>query len=116
MEWLPASIEDVKAIVAEDLRGCDPEQIATWNRYTVEPFLAPIVRYGEMESLVVVARRGNDVIYWEDIEDGFNVSPIAGDGRILEHWCNHDELKHALNAWIEGRRVPGKFGPATPLQ
>ncbi|HEX7286922.1 MAG TPA: hypothetical protein VF532_12115 [Candidatus Angelobacter sp.] len=116
MAWRPANIEDVKAIVAEDLRDCDPEQIATWNRYAVEPFLAPLERYGNMESVVVVARRGNDVIYWEDIEDGFNVSPISADGRILEHCCNQDELKHALNAWIEGRCVPGKFGPATPLQ
>jgi hypothetical protein len=50
-----------------------------------------------MESVVVIARNGDQVIYYEDVEDGFNVSPISPDGRVLEHWCNQDELGFALN-------------------
>ena len=45
------------------------------------------------------------MIYCEDEEDGFNVSPVGADGQILEHWCNQDELKYALNYWIEGRNL-----------
>lgn len=114
MDWQPATIEKVKTIVAEDLKDCDAEQIAVYKKHAVEPFVAPIERYGKMESVVVVARNRNHVIYWEDVEYGFNVSPIAPDGRILEHWCNQEELKYALNAWIEGRGLPGRFGPAQP--
>ena len=69
-----------------------------------------------METVVVVARKGEEVIYWEDGEEGFNVSPIAQDGRILEHWCNQDELGHALNAWIDGRERSTKLGPAVPIR
>ncbi len=114
-EWQPATIEEVKRIVEKDLRECDAEQIATFKRYAVEPYVAPIVRYGKMESVVVIARRGDEVIYWEDVEDGFNVSPSDRDGRILEHWCNQDELAFALNAWVEGRGRAGNFGPAIPI-
>jgi hypothetical protein len=63
MMWRPTSVEDVKAIVAKDLLDCDPEQTALWNKYAVEPFRAPIERYGKMESVVVVARNGSEVIY-----------------------------------------------------
>ena len=116
MEWLPATIEDVRMILDGDLQECDPEQTATFKKYAVEPYLAPIVRYGELEQVVVVARNGDEVMYWEDVEEGFNLSPIASDGKILEHWCNQDELRYAVNSWIEGRSAGGKLGPATPIE
>jgi hypothetical protein len=114
-ECRPATIEQVNAIVTRDLTACDAEQLAVFNKYRVEPFSAPIVRYGQTESVVVVARNGEQVIYYEDVEEGFNVSPISPDGRILEHWCNQDELRFALNAWIDGRGLPSRLGPAVPV-
>jgi hypothetical protein len=115
MDWQPATIADVKMIVEEDLTTCDAEQAAAFRRYSVDPYPTPILRYGRLESVIVVARRGDEVIYWEDVEAGFNVSPVALDGRILNHWCNQDELGYALNAWIEGRGHAGNFGPARAL-
>jgi hypothetical protein len=50
------------------------------------------------------------------VEDGFNISPIGADGTVLEHWCNDDDLRFALNAWIDGRGLPGRLGPAVPDQ
>ncbi|HLJ27665.1 MAG TPA: hypothetical protein VKY85_13225 [Candidatus Angelobacter sp.] len=114
-EWKPATIEEVKRIVTTDLRACDPEQISAFNKYAVEPYVAPIIRYQNNETVVVVARKGDEAIYWEDVEEGFSVSPVGADGQILEHWCNQDELRFALNAWIEGRGMPGRFGPAKPI-
>ena len=76
--------------------------------FEVEPYATPIVRYGQPESVIIVARRDNEVIYWEDVEEGFNASPVDENGTILEHWCNQDQLGHALNAWVEGRSLPGK--------
>ena len=78
-DWQPATIEDVNQIVARDLKDCDSEQLAAFDKYRVTPFPAPIVRYGQMESVVVVARNGDHVIYYEDVEDGFNVSPTSPD-------------------------------------
>ena len=114
-DWRPATIDTVNEIVASDLKACDAEQLAAFTKYRVEPFSAPLMRYGKMESVVVVARNGDPVIYWEDVEDGFNVSPIGPDGTILEHWCNDDELRFELNAWIDGRGLPGRFGSAVPV-
>jgi hypothetical protein len=116
MEWQPATIEEVKAIAQSDLVECDGQQIAAFERYAIEPCLTPILRYGNLEQVVVVARRGNEVLYWEDVEEGFNISPVAKDGQILEHWCNQDELRFALNQWIDGRTSPKKLGPATPIE
>lgn len=99
MEWKPAGIEDVKRIVDAGLIECDREQEAAFQTYRVEPYLAPITRCGKLESVVVVARKGNCVIYWEDIEEGFGVSGVSADGTILEQDCSQNDLGLALNPW-----------------
>jgi len=114
--WEPATIEAVNAILQRDLNECDAEATAKFRQFAVDPYFAPILRYGNLERVVVVARRGSEVIYWEDIEEGFNVSPVSGDGRILEHWCNQDELRHALSYWIDGRDRQTKVGPSTSFE
>ena len=47
MQWQPATIEKVKAIIEEDLQDCDAEQIAVYKKYAVEPFVAPLERHGK---------------------------------------------------------------------
>ena len=103
MEWKPASVENVMQFVHDDLANCDLEQAVLFEAYRVEPRLAPIVRYGKIENVVVIAQKGNEVIYWEDVEEGFGVSPLSPDGQILRHDCNQNDLGLALNAWLEGR-------------
>jgi hypothetical protein len=77
--------------------------LAVFQKYSIEPYFAGIIRHGELENVVVVAKKSDEVIYWEDVEEGFNISRVRSDGLILEHWCGQDELGVALNRWIEGR-------------
>jgi hypothetical protein len=108
--------DQVREILRAHLTSCDVEQVAAFRRYGVEPYLAPILRYGKLEHVAVVARKSDEVIYWEDVEEGFNASAIGPDGLILEHWCNQDDLGIALNRWIEGRGGPSQnCSPARPL-
>ena len=115
MPWRPATIEDVKEVLKLDLKECNPQQITTFQQYSVDPYFASILRYGKREQVVVVAEKSGEVMYWEDVEEGFNISPVGPNGNILEHWCNQDDLGIALNEWIEGRRKHQKLSPAKPL-
>jgi hypothetical protein len=116
METSQTAINEASKIVEGDLAKCDSEQLAAFRQYSVRPYLAPIVRYGKLESVVVVAKRSDEVIYWEDVEEGFNVSALAPDGKIVHHYCNQDELGLALNYWIEGRKHPPRSGAAQPVR
>jgi hypothetical protein len=116
MEWDSKTVEVVSGIIQRDLADCDHEQVEAFGKYAVAPYLAPILRYGNLESVVVVARNGDEVIYWEDVEEGFNLSPLGPDGRVVEHWCNQDELGFALNTWIKDRPRSARLGPATPIE
>lgn len=101
MIWKPATIEEVRQIVQRDLASCSHEQLSLFERYRIQPYVAPIVRSGNLESVVVIAQRGQEVIYWEDIEEGFEVSPLDSNGRILETGCNQNDLRIALDAWVK---------------
>jgi hypothetical protein len=115
--WKPATIDDVKAILSAELKSCDAQQIEIFRRYSVEPFRAVITRYGKIESVVVVAKKSDEVIYWEDVEEGFNISPTGPQGEVLEHWCNQDDLAVALNRLVQPRDCrSGNFDPARPLK
>lgn len=107
----PATVEEVMRIVQRDMARFDAKQRAVFRRYKVDPHSASIVRYGNPETVVVVAQRDNEVIYWEDVEEGFNLSRISDKGLILEHWCNQDDLGLALNSWIKERAGAARVGP-----
>jgi hypothetical protein len=98
--WRPAAIEEVEHIVQTDLLSCNSAEKEAFRRFAVEAYEAPLVRHGQLELVVVVARRGNAVIYWEDVEEGFNLSPISSEGSILEHSCSQDDLRLAIRRWL----------------
>jgi hypothetical protein len=116
MDWKPATMDEVKDILKAELKECNSEQLANFRQHAIEPHFAPIVRYGITGNVVVVARKSDEVIYWEDIEEGFNISLVSPDGRVLEHWCNKDELGVALDRLIQSREHrTDNFGTAKPI-
>jgi hypothetical protein len=99
MTWRPATMEEVLSIVEQDLADCDNSQKSVFDQFRVKPYFAKIARNNQLEQVVVVARKNNEVIYWEDVEEGFNISPITADQHISEPGANQDELRLALNCW-----------------
>jgi len=102
-EWNPATLDEVNLILLNDLKECDEEQKSTFAAFKVAPFRALLTRFGRLEEVYVVAIKDGEAIYWEDVEEGFNVSPISSDNSLLNRYCNQDPLGVALNSWIEGR-------------
>jgi hypothetical protein len=97
--WRPITAQELQSFIDEQLPECTDAQREIFERYRVPLRPAPLERYGKLESVLIVAQRGNEVMYYEDVDEGFNFSPLETDGRIAQHWCNQDELKHALIRW-----------------
>ena len=72
---------------------------AKYARYRIEPLQAGIDRGEGTEYVFVVARNGAEVMYYEDVEDGFNFSRLGVHGSILEPGCEQDPLKWSLQRW-----------------
>jgi len=98
MTWRPATVEEITKIVLHDLALCHETQIAAFKKYSIEPYPISIYRFNNWEPVVVVARNGREVMYWEDVEEGFNISQLADDDTIRDYSCEQNDLRRALNA------------------
>ena len=94
--WQPVTAKELDALVTTQLADCSPEQHELFERYKVVPYLVPIDRQGKTEAVFVVAKTGDMVLYYEDVEEGFNISPLSHDGSIATPGYEQWELRHAL--------------------
>ena len=97
--WKPITKDELNIIVKEQLSSCAPDQKSIFIKYRVPLKQHGIKRYDKNEHVFVVAIKNNEALYYEDVEEGFNFSPIGNDGTIKEHWCNQNELNIALLHW-----------------
>lgn len=94
--WQPITVEELNALIAEQLVDCSADQQEFFERFKVAPYLVPIARLGNTETVFVVAKAGDFVLYYEDVEEGFNISGLSPDGAIATPRCEQWELRRAL--------------------
>jgi hypothetical protein len=94
--WQPITVPELEAIVAEQLATCSPEQQAAFATYRVPFYSIPLSRFGGVESALVVAKLPSGLLYFEDVEEGFEVGVPNADGVLPDQGCTQLELTHAL--------------------
>jgi hypothetical protein len=95
--WKPISALELNRLVDLELTNCGIEQQNLFARYRVPPYRVPIHRLGKLEEVFVVAELPSGVIYYEDVEEGFEFDSLGTDGAIPEQSCNQYELGHVLS-------------------
>ena len=116
MVWEPIPLAELQQMIQRDLAECSEEQRSFFARVAVLPEKWQQSPYGdEGGGFWAVAVYDGRVLWYNDIEDGFNVSTFVERGKIpaTEYWCNPDPLKWALpHLTGEGG---WKAGPPQPL-
>mgnify|MGYP007054526454 FL=1 len=84
-----------------------------WEAIRVNPCKWRLSPWGdEGDGFWVVGILGNKVIWFNDIEEGWNISTFTIAGTIHEYSCNQDELElqiHHLLDEIEGSKTSDRF-------
>lgn len=97
MEWEPISEGAIWDKVNEACLRMNPVQERVWEMIKIVPEKWQQHPYGDAGGgFWVVAIIGRTVLWFNDIEDGFNLSVYAQYGQIDEYWCNQDELEWAV--------------------
>jgi len=121
-DWKPISEAQLWDEINAAHDRMPPPQRRLWDAIKVPPVKWQQHPWGDQgNGFWVVAVLGNRVVWFNDIEDGFNTSRFEAWGQIPdnEYWCNQDELEwpiqYLLNE-LEGNQasVP-RFGPPQPL-
>jgi len=91
VDWVPVSREAFETILTQEIAALEPQTKRLYQQYAVRPFHQRCVRgkdYGT-EHVYVVARNGNRLVYYDDVEEEFGVGIPDADG-VLRNWGNYD--------------------------
>lgn len=117
MEWRPIDREELACWIERGLEAGGDDVRSFFAGIAREPVKWQLHPWGDPGGgFWIVAVLGNRVVWFNDIEDGFDISTFAVEGVIPsdEYRCNQDELHWALRALDHGGDC--QRGPRSPLQ
>jgi hypothetical protein len=111
MPWLPIPESELVESLESARQRMDAPQRRLWDLIRIPPQKWQLSPHGDRGGgFWVVALLGRTVIWFNDIEEGFNSSRWTQFGQIDEYWCNQDQLEWTVQELLdlmnagEGRR------------
>lgn len=109
MIWEPITFEELSFEISKGQKEMSPENFLFWNEIKFTPTKWTEHEFGdESGGFWAVAKYKNFILYYNDIEDGFNISEFEKDGEIKEYGAEQDELQFALiklKKWVEYYKI-----------
>jgi hypothetical protein len=100
--WTPVSLKQLEIYILQGELELNEEELKFWNLIKIQPEKWSEKDYGvEGGGFWVVSIFGKEVIYYNDIEEGFNVSEYKRYGEIENYQCNQSELNWTVKGIYE---------------
>lgn len=120
MTWQPISLEELYDQIYKTENNLGGEVSNFWELIKIDPEKWKENSYGqEGNGFWVVAICGKKVIWFNDIEEGFNISNYKTFGEIADYWCNQDDLDVAVSRLFQLIKfrgdIIGQAGPPQPI-
>ena len=97
MIWEPITLEELSLEILNGENKMNAEIFSFWNSIKITPIKWIEHELGdEGGGFWAVAKYKNFVLYYNDIEEGFNISEFEREGEIKEYYAEQDELQHSL--------------------
>ena len=93
----PILMEKINNIIINDELKMENEDLKIWNSIKVDLIKWDINNHGKpYDEFWIAGLIGKNVLWYNDIEDGWNISTWNTYGTINEYWCNQDDLISAI--------------------
>ena len=101
-DWEPITELDLWDLIVKAEPRMNCEQRRLWSVIKIDPQKWELTPFGDLDSgFWAVGLLGESVVWYNDIEDGFNISTYRSFGRIGEYWCNQDDLEHTVQHLLD---------------
>ena len=101
--WTPISLTELEEWISRGESRLEGELLKFWELIKIQPQKWKESEYGAVGGgFWVVAIFGNTVIYFNDIEEGFNVSSYTTYGQISEYCCEQSEIDWVILSIAKG--------------
>ena len=120
-DWTPISEIELYNEIQKTELDLNGELSNFWQLIRVTPSKWKEPNYGtEGNGFWVVAICGKYIVWYNDIEEGFNISTYSVYGEISQYHCNQDELSWTVERLFSlvkhGGNVIGTAGPPEPVK
>ena len=85
---------DIKTIIRQEELQLKTPHKKLWHKVRRTPEKWACANGGEFW---IVGTSNQNVIWYNHIEEGFNISNFQKTGKIEDYWCNQDELTHIMH-------------------
>lgn len=93
----PITFAELNELIESGISKMSPDQIKLWKEVSINPEKWQEVELGEEgNGFWAVAIIGNQVIWFNDLEEGFNISTYSNYGKIGEYNAEQDELQWTI--------------------
>jgi hypothetical protein len=90
-----SEISEVKSRLAADMQSLHGKHRAALERALIDPRIV-VVNDSPQGFIVAVAVLDGKLLYWSDIEEGWELETPGNRGNIASRGCNQYELRHVL--------------------
>lgn len=97
MSWKPITKEELERELETQCNDLSPEEMGFFSSIKVPLESVEIDRNGRLENVYVVARQEQSVVFYEDVEEGFEISKLNSQGVIDEYGANQFTIRHVIN-------------------
>ena len=119
MNWKPLEEAKLWDYINDGIKEMYASEIRFYEAIKIRPQKWVLEPWGERGGgFWVVGIIGNIVLWYNDVEEGFNHSTYEEFGEISEYWCEQDELEFAvrkLRSITETGSPVARPGPPKPL-
>ncbi|MGX1785226.1 hypothetical protein ACWIGM_00730 [Bosea sp. NPDC055332] len=105
MDWSPATEQFIRDQIKLETAKMSAAQLRIWELVATAPEKWAITRGDDAGDYWIVAIFGSSVVWYNDIEEGFDVSSYSVFGEIDEYFASQFELRHIMGQIIE--RISG---------
>lgn len=97
-KWTAISLSEIKELIESGVSKMTDDQLVIWNQIAIAPEKWEEDEYGkEGGGFWIVTVDGKEVIWYNDIEEGFNISTFSVRGRIDYYSAEQEELQWTIN-------------------
>jgi hypothetical protein len=118
--WSPITLEDLIVLIEQSVAVMNPAERRLWHLIRVPPVKWKLHPWGHQGGgFWAVGLVGDRVVWYNDIEDGFNISRYGPYGTIRDYRCDQGGLQPVLRSLLdslESGEMPGGFGPPRPIE
>ncbi len=120
IDWKPISEVELYDQIQKTEIDLNGDLWNFWQLIKIDPAKWTEKNYGDKGGgFWVVAICGTKIIWYNDIEEGFNISSYKTYGQIEGYYCNQDDLSAALTRLFDlikfGGEIIGQAGPPLNL-